>query len=144
MGAIGLDHCEHLDTLAAISQEKGGDQTDDGDQRQTASEVHGVLEGICLERSAHLLGGSAARSWQLGLPGAVRRNNRRGLGALRTRQAWMGPAEGCDRSWLCRNQLGRKAADSAMAGLPLRLDGANPPAAEQLALEQYWPAQDKE
>ena len=151
MAAIGLDHCEHLgDTLAAISQEKGAVISNGATviSAEQHPEVRGVLEGICLERSARLHWvDPLPESWQLGLPGAVQRSNAAvALGALQAlaELGWDLPTSAiqagfAETSWAGRLQTVR------WRGLPLRLDGAhNPPAAEQLALERlHWPAQEQ-
>ena len=146
VGAIGMDHREHLgDTLTAISREKAA-AIRPGAHVISAAQVDPVR--AVLEERTHQVGATLEwveplpDDWDLGLPGTLqRRNGAVALGALRRmRQLGTKISEPSIRQGLAKAHWPGRLQTVFWKERPVRLDGAhNPDAAAHLAQErQSW------
>ena len=143
VGAIGIDHREHLgDTLTAISREKAAAispgahviSADQLDPVRAVLEEHTRTVGATLEWVEPL-----PDDWDLGLPGTLQRSNGAvAYGALRQiRKLGSKISDPSIRQGLAKAHWPGRLQTVLWNGRPIRLDGAhNPAAAAQLAQER--------
>ena len=143
VGAIGIDHREHLgDTLTAISREKAAAICPGAhvisaaqlDPVRAVLEEHTRTVGATLEWVEPL-----PDDWDLGLPGTLQRSNGAvAYGALRQiRKLGSKISDPSIRQGLAKAHWPGRLQTVLWNGRPIRLDGAhNPAAAAQLAQER--------
>lgn len=143
VGAIGIDHREHLgDTLTAISREKAA-AISPGAHVISASQLDPVR--AVLEEHTRTVGATLEwveplpDDWDLGLPGTLqRRNGAVAYGALRQiRRLGSNISDPSIRQGLAKAHWPGRLQTVLWNKRPIRLDGAhNPAAAAQLAQER--------
>ena len=143
VGAIGIDHCEHLgDTLTAISREKAA-AISPGAHVISAAQLDPVR--AVLEEHTRTVGATLEwveplpDDWDLGLPGTLQRSNGAvAYGALRQiRKLGSKISDPSIRQGLAKAHWPGRLQTVLWNGRPIRLDGAhNPAAAAQLAQER--------
>ena len=143
VGAIGIDHREHLgDTLTAISREKAA-AISPGAHVISAAQLDPVR--AVLEEHTRTVGATLEwveplpDDWDLGLPGTLQRSNGAvAYGALRQiRKLGSKISDPSIRQGLAKAHWPGRLQTVLWNGRPIRLDGAhNPAAAAQLAQER--------
>ena len=143
VGAIGIDHREHLgDTLTAISREKAA-AICPGAHVVSAAQLDPVR--AVLEEHTRTVGATLEwveplpDDWDLGLPGTLQRSNGAvAYGALRQiRKLGSKISDPSIRQGLAKAHWPGRLQTVLWNGRPIRLDGAhNPAAAAQLAQER--------
>ena len=143
VGAIGIDHREHLgDTLTAISREKAA-AISPGAHVISAAQLDPVR--AVLEEHTRTVGATLEwveplpDDWDLGLPGTLQRSNGAvAYGALRQIRKLGSKISGPSiRQGLAKAHWPGRLQTVLWNGRPIRLDGAhNPAAAAQLAQER--------
>ena len=143
VGAIGIDHREHLgDTLTAISREKAA-AISPGAHVISAAQLDPVR--AVLEEHTRTVGATLEwveplpDDWHLGLPGTLQRSNGAvAYGALRQiRKLGSKISDPSIRQGLAKAHWPGRLQTVLWNGRPIRLDGAhNPAAAAQLAQER--------
>ena len=143
VGAIGIDHREHLgDTLTAISREKAA-AISPGAHVISAAQLDPVR--AVLEEHTRMVGATLEwveplpDDWDLGLPGTLQRSNGAvAYGALRQiRKLGSKISDPSIRQGLAKAHWPGRLQTVLWNGRPIRLDGAhNPAAAAQLAQER--------
>lgn len=143
VGAIGIDHREHLgDTLTAISREKAA-AISPGAHVISAAQLDPVR--AVLEEHTRTVGATLEwveplpDDWDLGLPGTLQRSNGAvAYGALRQiRKLGSKISDPSIRQGLAKAHWPGRLQTVLWKGRPIRLDGAhNPAAAAQLAQER--------
>ena len=143
VGAIGIDHREHLgNTLTAISREKAA-AISPGAHVISAAQLDPVR--AVLEEHARMVGATLEwveplpDAWDLGLPGTLQRHNGAvAYGALQEiRRLGANISEQSIREGLAKAQWPGRLQMVLWNERPIRLDGAhNPAAAAQLAQER--------
>ena len=143
VGAIGIDHREHLgNTLTAISREKAA-AISPGAHVISAAQLDPVR--AVLEEHTHMVGATLEwveplpDAWDLGLPGTLQRHNGAvAYGALQEiRRLGANISEQSIREGLAKAHWPGRLQTVLWNERPIRLDGAhNPAAAAQLAQER--------